>query len=138
MAGVDHRALFWQQAHYRVQGFLYWNATYWNPKTGTADPWTDMATVKELSPTVYGDGSLLYPGGKVGVDGPVASIRLKLIREGLEDVEYLRLLEEREGWDAVRAVTEKIVQGLDAYSRDVILLLAQREAVGRRLSEGTR
>jgi hypothetical protein len=135
MAGVDHRALFWQQAHYQVQGFLYWNTTYWNPQAGSTDPWTDMATVKDLSPTVYGDGSLLYPGAKVGVDGPVASIRLKLIREGLEDVEYLRLLEARDGQDAVRAVTGKIVQGLDAYSRDVSLLLAQREAVGRRLSE---
>ncbi|MCU0962138.1 MAG: DUF4091 domain-containing protein [Pirellulaceae bacterium] len=136
MAGVDHRALFWQQAHYRVQGFLYWGTTHWNPQSGTADPWTDMATVKELSPTVYGDGSLLYPGAKVGIDGPVASIRLKLIRAGLEDVEYLRLLEEREGWDAVRAVTGKLVHGLDAYARDVKLLLEQREAVGRRLSEG--
>jgi hypothetical protein len=136
MAGVDHRALFWQQAHYRVQGFLYWGATHWNPQAGTADPWTDMATVKDLSPTVYGDGSLLYPGAKVGYAGPVASIRLKLIRAGLEDVEYLRLLEEREGWGAVRAVTGRVVQGLDAYSRDVSLLLAQREAVGQRLSAG--
>ncbi len=138
MAGVDHRALFWQQAYYRVQGFLYWNTTYWNPQTGTADPWTDMATVKNLSPTVYGDGSLLYPGAKVGIDGPVASIRLKLIRAGLEDVEYLRILEEREGWDAVRAVAGKIVQGLDTYSRDVSLLLELRETVGRRLSDGHR
>ncbi len=138
MAGIDHRALFWQQAHYRVQGFLYWSTTHWTPQHGTADPWTDMATVKSLSPTVYGDGSLLYPGAKVGIDGPVGSIRLKLIRAGLEDVEYLRMLEEREGWDAVRAVTGTIVQGLDAYSRDVRLLLEQREAVGRRLSEGER
>jgi hypothetical protein len=135
MAGVDHRALFWQQAHYQVQGFLYWSTTHWNPQAGTADPWTDMATVKDLSPKVYGDGSLLYPGAKVGLEGPVASIRLKLIREGLEDVEYLRLLEDREGRDAARAVTGRIVQGLDAYSKDVGLLLAEREAVGRRLSE---
>jgi hypothetical protein len=136
MAGVDHRALFWQQAHYHVQGFLYWSTTHWNPQVGTADPWTDMATVKDLSATVYGDGSLLYPGAKVGVEGPVASIRLKLIREGLEDVEYLRLLEDREGRAAVRAMTGTIVQGLDAYAKDVSQLLAQREAVGRRLSEG--
>jgi hypothetical protein len=136
MAGVDHRALFWQQAHYHVQGFLYWNTTYWNAQAGLADPWTDMATVKDLSATVYGDGSLLYPGNKVGVDGPVASIRLKLIRAGLEDIEYLRLLEDREGFAAVRAVTGKIVQGLDAYSKDVSQLLTLREEVGRRLSDG--
>ena len=47
--------------------------------------------------------------------------------------EVLRLLDEREGWDAVRAMTGKIVQGLDAYTRDVSLLLEEREAMGRRL-----
>ena len=133
MAGVDHRALFWQQAHYNVGGFLYWTSTYWNAATGTSDPWTDMATVRDLSDKVYGDGSVLYPGTKVGVDGPVASIRLKLIREGLEDVEYLRLLEDREGRAAVREVTGQVVQGLDAYSKDTAQYLALREAVARRL-----
>jgi len=140
MAGIDHRVMFWQQAHCNVEGFLYWQSTYWDwpPSVhgygGTADPWTDMATVPKLSPTCYGDGSVLYPGAKVGVDGPVASIRLKLIREGLEDVEYLRLLEDREGRDAVRAVTREIVLGLDEYSSDVDRLLALREATGHRLS----
>jgi len=136
MAGVDHRALFWQQAHYNVDGFLYWTTTYWEANTGTADPWTDMATVKNLSPSVYGDGSVLYPGSKVGIDGPVASIRLKLIREGLEDVEYLRMLEDREGRDAVREVTSQVVQGLDAYSKDASQYGALREAVARRLEGG--
>jgi hypothetical protein len=87
---------------------------------------------------VYGDGSVLYPGSKVGIAGPVASIRLKLIREGLEDVEYLRLLEDREGRGAVREVTGQVVQGAAAYSKDVGQYLALREAVGRRLSEGGR
>jgi len=134
MAGIDHRALFWQQAHFDVEGFLYWTSTYWDAGVGTADPWTDMATVKNLSPTVYGDGSVLYPGAKVGVAGPVASIRLKLIREGLEDVEYLRLLEDREGRAAVREVTGQVVQAVAAYSKDVGRYLALRDAVGRRLS----
>jgi len=95
-----------------------------------------MATVKNLSPSVYGDGSVLYPGSKVGIDGPVASIRLKLIREGLEDVEYLRMLEDREGRDAVREVTSQVVQGLDAYSKDASQYGALREAVARRLEGG--
>ena len=134
MAGIDHRALFWQMAHYDIQGFLYWTSTYWSAAAGTADPWTDMATVRDLSPTVYGDGSVLYPGAKVGVDGPVASIRLKLIRAGLQDVEYLKLLEDREGRGAVRGITGQVIQGLQAYSKDVGRYLSLREEVGRRLS----
>jgi hypothetical protein len=39
-----------------------------------------------------GDGYLAYPGGPVGHDGPVPSIRLEQAREGVEDYEYLHLL----------------------------------------------
>ena len=39
-----------------------------------------------------GDGYLAYPGGPVGHDGPVSSIRLEQAREGVEDYEYLYLL----------------------------------------------
>jgi hypothetical protein len=35
-----------------------------------------------------GDGMLIYPGK----NGPLPSIRLKMIRDGLEDYEYLTLL----------------------------------------------
>ena len=34
---------------------------------------------------------LLYPGKDAGLSGPAPSIRLKLIREALEDFEYMTL-----------------------------------------------
>ena len=39
-----------------------------------------------------GDGFLVYPGGPIGVKGPVSSVRLEQAREGVEDYEYLYLL----------------------------------------------
>lgn len=42
-----------------------------------------------------GDGFLLYPGEPLGHAGPVSSIRLEQAREGVEDYEYLRLLDAR-------------------------------------------
>lgn len=39
-----------------------------------------------------GDGYLIYPGGPIGHEGPVSSIRLEQAREGVEDYEYLYLL----------------------------------------------
>ncbi len=36
-----------------------------------------------------GDGFLIYPGGPLGQDEPVSSIRLENAREGVEDYEYL-------------------------------------------------
>lgn len=36
---------------------------------------------------------IFYPGSKFGYDGPIPSVRLKTMRRGLQDFEYLRLAE---------------------------------------------
>lgn len=41
-----------------------------------------------------GDGYLAYPGRPVGHDGAVTSVRLEQAREGMEDYEYLYLLQQ--------------------------------------------
>jgi len=41
-----------------------------------------------------GDGFLAYPGEAAGVDGPVSTIRLEQVREGLEDYEAITMLAE--------------------------------------------
>lgn len=41
-----------------------------------------------------GDGFLAYPGRPIGHDGAVTSVRLEQAREGLEDYEYLYLLQQ--------------------------------------------
>ena len=41
-----------------------------------------------------GDGFLLYPGAAVGYEGIVSSVRFEQAREGVEDYEYLRQLEQ--------------------------------------------
>jgi hypothetical protein len=42
-----------------------------------------------------GDGFLLYPGAPIGVEGPVTTVRLEAARDGVEDYEYLKLLQAR-------------------------------------------
>ena len=90
MPALSHRVLFWQQKRETIEGLLYWDTAWWNP-ADVKNPWTDMATVKEINKSIRGDGSLFYPGKQVGVDGPVSSLRLEMIRDGLEDFEYLTL-----------------------------------------------
>ena len=85
-AATAPRSHPWMNYLYDVTGILYWNTTSWS--RAKYDPWETTMTY----PGGNGDGSLLYPGNKVGYDGPVASIRLKLIREGLEDYELLKVL----------------------------------------------
>ncbi|PYV36875.1 MAG: hypothetical protein DMG06_29570, partial [Acidobacteria bacterium] len=53
------------------------------------DVWTDPAFRNRYN----GDGFLFYPGTEAGIQGPVTSIRLKVLREGLEDYAYFVLLD---------------------------------------------
>ncbi|MBM3497595.1 MAG: DUF4091 domain-containing protein [Armatimonadetes bacterium] len=136
MDGFAHRLIFTQMYRLGVTGLLYWTTTYWNPAVGTKDPWTDMATVKDINPAIYGDGSLLYPGKPVGIDGPVGSIRLKLIREGIEDYQYLRLLAEARGEEAALRAARALCKSLTEYCHDAEQLERVRTKVAREIVEG--
>lgn len=114
MQGILHRLLFWQQMQKQVEGLLYWSTNWWIKDTGTADPWTDMATVKDIDPDLYGDGSLFYPGP----EGPLPSFRLECIRDGIEDYEYLKMAEERLGRDFVNDTIRQVTTSLTEYDTD--------------------
>jgi hypothetical protein len=125
--GLQHVQLFWQQYLYGSQGLLYWASTHWG---GTDNPRTDMATVKGLSPNVYGDGSLLYPGNYVGVDGPVASFRLECIRSGMEDYDLLLKAEELLGRDWVVQNVKVVSESLSVHTRRNETFNETRKAIG--------
>ncbi len=136
MDGPSHRVLPMLGWKYRCQGLLYWSATYWCcSEIGTSDPWTDMATVKNINKDLYGDGSLLYPGKKVGVDGPVSSIRLELLREGLEDYEYIVLLEKKLGRPAAEKYVSKLITSPNEFNRNVNDWAKVRKSIGDELSK---
>jgi hypothetical protein len=66
--------------------FMYlWGANYW----GT-DPYTDLVTGSSYP---NGDGVMIYPGKPIGITGPVDSLRTLMARRGLQDKEYLTMLE---------------------------------------------
>lgn len=118
MPAAAHRTLFWHQKRENIDGLLYWATTYWNPDTGCADPWKTMVTVSNINPDIHGDGSLLYPGKAVGVDGPVSSLRLEVIRDGIEDFDLLCLADETLGKDATRGFIRGIAKSLTEYETD--------------------
>ena len=107
--GIDHRVLYWQMFDHGVDGFLYWAANYW---IDTGDPWVNQLTVPWLSMNVYGDGSLLYNGNKVGIDGACASLRLDLIRDGMEDYALLERAMELLGEKKTNSIIDKVTQGV--------------------------
>lgn len=84
---------------YGVLGFEFWGLSWW-----TYNPWergwhwfirqSDDGKRHYWVRYPNGDGFLAYPGQFVGVDGPVSTIRLEQVREGLEDHEALAMLQE--------------------------------------------
>lgn len=83
---------------YDVQGYEFWGVSWW-----TYDPWErgwhrfirQSSEGEDYFWVRYpnGDGYLTYPGEAVGLDRPVSSLRLEQAREGIEDYEYIRILE---------------------------------------------
>ncbi len=126
-SGLDHRILFWQQHLVGAQGFLYWSTSWWN---ALDDPWTSMVTVPELSMHVFGDGSLLYNGNKVGIDGPCGSVRLEAVRDGLEDCEMLRMATDILGHDWVMDKVKEVTTDLLHYTESEEVFSRVRREIG--------
>ena len=85
---VSHRILSWLQVKDGVDGTLYWITTVFQKTDGTPrNVWVDPIAY----PNVNGDGYLLYPGTQYGIAGPIGTIRLGMIREGNEALEYFWL-----------------------------------------------
>jgi len=89
--GVAPRVMPWLQPLYGVTGFLHWEAVNWE-----ADPYSDPY----VPPFGNGEGVLIYPPRDKDSTEPVTSIRLELLRDGLEDYELLDML--RRSIDAVK------------------------------------
>ncbi len=80
---IHSRIMPWVNWRYGLTGLLYWTTTYWE----AGDPWTNATN------GLNGDGLLFYPGDAVGTPlQPIPSLRLKALRDGFEDYEYLWLL----------------------------------------------
>lgn len=89
-AGLDQRVVFWQQYQRGIHGFIYWSSTAWSV-FNKVDPWqsVDTGLYDEDGNHVYGDGILFYPENSVA-DAPTVSLRMKIMRDGIDDIELLR------------------------------------------------
>lgn len=88
---LSARALSWMQAEYDVVGNLYWATNVYANYDGSKYVNIDEFFEGDASRfhQVNGDGFLFYPGKPYGIDGPIGSLRLEAIRDGLEEYEIL-------------------------------------------------
>ncbi len=111
---VDMRVWLWQTWQYNIEGILVWHLTYWHSGAahprGLQNPYDDpMAWFSNPDnhfvpyKTAFwgnGDGRFLYPPLAIFenkddspvIEAPNGSIRLEMLRDGIEDFEYLEIL----------------------------------------------
>jgi hypothetical protein len=128
---VAHRIMEWLTFKYRLSGELYYNT---NEAFGRGvDPWTDL-----LLHGGNGDGTLFYPGKPEKIGGrrhiPIESLRLKLIREGLEDYEYFTLAAKRGKTAFVDERIGRVARRAYDWERDPSVLEAARREIGEMLN----
>lgn len=115
-----------------LTGLLYWRVDGW-----TNDPWNDVDTAPHpTEPKNYpGEGMLIYPGEQVGVKGSVPSMRLKWIREGVEDYEYIEILK-RWGYEewAMKTVSQ-VATDMHHWNSDPAVLNAARKKLGEKIHQ---
>jgi hypothetical protein len=76
---IDTRILHWLNYRFGITGYLHWGYNQW-----TKDPYKDPGMHR-------GDGWQVYPTD----DGVINSIRWEQMRNGIQDYEYLWLLEDK-------------------------------------------
>lgn len=134
---VDYASIFtriipWASYMNQTPGILYWCLDYWSE---TPNPWTDIDTGQKSVPgaRLYGEGSLIYPGYQVGIDGPVSSVRLEVLRDGLEDYQYLWMLEQKLGRSGVMPYVNKMVSSWRSFNKDTAQLASVRDEIAQRI-----
>jgi len=161
---VDHRVLFWQTKQIGATGLLYWATIWWQDLGATAYSgekcfpqerldFRDHPLFKNTWVHVNGDGVLLYPGPDLK---PYPSIRLEVIRDGIEDYEYLAILDELiskvedidkyttpQGQSLLNKAKElaKVPQNISVdmknYTKDANTILNRRKVVGDMIEQLT-
>ncbi|MBQ8685660.1 MAG: DUF4091 domain-containing protein [Clostridia bacterium] len=114
---LSARAIGWMQVEYDISGILYWATDlYQQHENGAYMDIEDYYGEDAIRyPRGNGDGFLLYPGKKYGIDGPVGSMRLEAIRDGVEDFELLYALKNayKEKSESVNASADNVDFAID-------------------------
>ncbi|MDC4206543.1 MAG: DUF6067 family protein [Candidatus Manganitrophus sp.] len=123
LPAMFNRVMQWQTFKYNLQGELYFDMVY---AYGQRDPWGSQYDFGG-----NGDGTLYYPGTPAKIGGtthiPIESIRLKLLREGMEDYEYMNLLAKLGDGDYAERQVDTVVTRTYDWSRNPADLYRARE-----------
>ncbi|HOD96480.1 MAG TPA: DUF6067 family protein [Candidatus Hydrogenedentes bacterium] len=163
---TDFRVWLWQTWERKISGFLIWHTILWNSVTGYPDPdhpqnpyedamaWAYGYSENTPLPWGNGDARFLYPPeavangrpSKPNLDAPVDTIRIEMLRDGIEDYEYLAMLkrgienkraylsaEEFKTLEALLEVPDAISRSLEVFTKDPAPIEARRRELAQAL-----
>lgn len=128
MPSARNRVLGLQLYKFDIAGFLQWGYNFWY----------SQLSASEINPFTTTDAGYAYPSGDAfvvypGEDGkPLVSLRLKVFREGINDLRALRLLESLIGRDKALELLEQGLKkplAFDEYPHSDEWLLEKRSQI---------
>jgi len=172
-AATELRVWLWQTWQRKIEGVLVWQSNYWTsgaaypdrncPQNPYEDPmgWVSGYSTKPGTkrPWGNGDGRFIYPPeaaasgrqAETVLEGPVDSIRWEMLRDGVEDYEYLAMLQRllaakgaalapaaRERYAALLEVPEAITSDMTTFTKDPAPIEERRHAVARAIVQLSR
>jgi len=122
---INYRIYAWINQLFGYNGLLYWRVDMWSD-----DPWSSFGEKNHYP----GDGMLIYPGDPVGIPGGVVpSLRLKQLRESVEDYEYIEILKSMGEKDFALEIVEILAKDWKKWSDDEELLMECRRLLGEKI-----
>jgi hypothetical protein len=153
---VNDRAISWASWKYNTYSWISWGiGAGWKGAWYDPETWKDTYKSGSDSDADYtykkcnGNGMLIYsPGIVPNVGGACPSIRLKTMRDGVQEYEYMRLLSEIDGNDdraneivnsiIKRPFGENSIGNLDVWVFDAAQWDRQRIQMGKLIEESTK
>lgn len=157
--GYAGRSQAWMAWRMKLDAWHFWDCCYWADRQNLRDPsgkrftyaainaqparfltdtWKDPLTFdQKRNPRMKdwirlnGDGVLFYTGTPAGFAEPLASFTMKSLRRGLQDYEYLRLLQQKGG--TAQDLVDRLVPGPNDWCRDSNAWDEVRVELGQRI-----
>jgi hypothetical protein len=139
---LNYRVPAWMVWRDGMKGLLYWGGmSYWRQ---TDDPWTQAPFYTDNGQpqqgqkgiVFQGEGSLVYPARAVGYDGVVPTIRLKALRDAIEDYEYLAILQRLGKAAAAQKVVRSLTETFFQWEKDPAAYENARARLAAMIIEG--
>lgn len=134
MPSARNRIIGFQLYKFGLQGFLHWGYNFWYSQYSLNQQLDPYRTTDAEHAFPSGDAYLVYPGE----EGPIESIRLEVLYEGLQDLRALELLEQKIGRKATIAIMEEGLSTsltFSVYPRDHgTWLLEARERINQAIA----